>query len=373
MELNRNLDGLRISGIRRYNALAREVGGCVLLTLGEPHFDTPRPVVDACAAALAGGATHYTENRGDAELRAKIAEFEAKTRHLSYSPDEILITAGATEAIYDAICALTNPGDEVIIPTPAFALYETVTRIAGATPVPLDTSDTGFVPSPERLARCITPKTKLLVLNSPNNPTGVIYPAEVLEKIGEIVEKTGIFVLSDDVYWGLSPCPTFPALTRLKPQILAVQSFSKPYAMTGWRIGYLMASQALADKINALHAHVLTCVSSIVQRAAIAALDFDPSDMAAQYACNREYAHSRLLTMGLPTVQPAGAFYLFPRVSQLCASDEEFCTRLIREARVALVPGSVFGAPGYARLSCCCDRLTLCAGLDRLEAYIGKL
>ena len=344
MELNHRLKDLRLSGIRRFTALAKTVPGCVMFTLGEPEFDTPRPIVDSCIRAMEEGRTHYTENRGSRDLRRAIAAFEQKNRGLSYTEDEILVTAGATEAIYVAMTGLLNPGDEVIIPIPAFSLYDTIAKLCGAVSVPVDTSEEGFQLTGALLEKVITPNSKLLILNSPNNPTGVVYTEENLRAIASLVLKHNLFVLSDDVYWGLGHCPTFSQFTELKDRILSVQSFSKPYAMTGWRLGYLMAEKALMEKLTPLHGHILTCAPSMVQKAGIAALDFDPSPMAQAYEERRSYVCKRLDAMGLPYHRPEGAFYVFPSIRHLGLGSEEFCTRLIQEGRVATVPGTVRAA-----------------------------
>lgn len=370
MELNRNLDGLRLGGIRRFTNLAKAVDGCILLTLGEPEFDTPGPIRAAAKAALDRGLTHYTANPGDIGLRQAIAGFEAEKRGLTYTPEEVLVTLGATQAIYTAMTGVLNPGDEVIIPTPAFSLYDTVARMAGATPVYVDTAGDGFQLTAQAVERAVTEKTKLLVLNSPNNPTGVVYTRENLGAIANLVRERDMFVLCDDVYWGLGPCFTFTQFTQLKEKILAVQSFSKPYAMTGWRIGYLMAPQPVLERLTVLHSHMVTCAPTMLQAACKAALAWDPGEMAACYAQRRAYICRRLADMGLPAQEPQGAFYVFPSVRHLTQDDGELCLRLIRRAKVAAVPGSVFGAPGYLRMSYCCAMDQLEAAMDRLAEFL---
>lgn len=373
LNLNRNLDGLRLGGIRRYTNLAKEVGGCVMLTLGEPEFDTPQPIREACKEALELGRTHYTENRGEAAVRLAIAEFERQKRGLSYTAEEVILTLGATEAIYIALAGVLNPGDQVVIPTPAFSLYDTAARLCGAEPVSLDTSGTCFQLTAEALEKVLTPKTRLLILNSPNNPTGVIYSRENLEQIRQLVKERDLFILCDDVYWGLSPCFTFTCFSDLKDRILAVQSFSKPYAMTGWRIGYLMAQEEIAAKLNVIHSHTVTCAPSMLQSACFAALKYDPTPMARSYEERRACVCRRLDKMGLPYTAPQGAFYVFPSIRHLGIASGEFCTRMIREAKVATVPGSVFGTEGYFRMSYCCSPAELTEGLNRLEHFIATL
>lgn len=373
MDYNHNLEGLHLGGIRRYTGLAREQGDCVMLTLGEPEFNTPAPIREAAKAALDQGLTHYTLNAGDLALREAISRFEAEKRGLSYTPQEILVTLGATEAIYTAMTGVLNPGDEVIIPTPAFSLYDTVARMAGATPVPVYTAEDGFQLTARALSQVLSPKTKLLVLNSPNNPTGAVYTRENLEAIAALLRDRELYILCDDVYWGLGPCFTFTQMPEFRDRILAVQSFSKPYAMTGWRIGYLMASQSLLERLTVLHAHAVTCAPTMLQAACVEALRWDPTAMAAAYARRRAYIVSRLEGMGLPCATPQGAFYVFPSVSHLTEDDGAFCIRLIREAKVATVPGSVFGAPGYLRMSYCCSMEDLAEAMDHLERFLKTL
>lgn len=373
MILNRNLEGLGLGGIRRFTNLAKEQGGCVMLTLGEPEFDTPLSIRKAAREALDRGFTHYTANAGDLGLREAISRFESQKRGLTYSPQEVLVTLGATEAIYTAMTGVLNPGDEVVLPTPAFSLYDTVARMAGAVPVAVDTEKDGFQLTAAALEKALTPRTRLLVLNSPNNPTGVVYTRENLEAIAALIQSRDLFVLCDDVYWGLSPCFTFTQFSNLKEKILAVQSFSKPYAMTGWRVGYLMAQRQILDRLTVLHSHCVTCAPAMLQEACKAALLHDPTPMAESYAHRRARLLSRLKAMGLSCPRPEGAFYVFPQVSHLTKDDREFCVRLIQEAKVATVPGSIFGTPGYLRMSYCCSTQALETAMDRLEAFLSHL
>ena len=373
--INKNLKNLSISGIRRFTALAMATEGCVALTIGEPDMDTPLPIRQAAMEALQAGDTHYTANQGTMKLRSGIADYEARTRGLDYCPDEIIVTAGATEAIYCALTGILNPGDEVIIPVPAFGLYETVTRLAGAVPVHLDTARSGFRLTYDELAKAITPRTKALILNSPNNPTGAVYTKEELEAVSRALGDKPVFILCDDVYRGLCQdrCPDITEFTHLRDRLLVAQSFSKPWAMTGWRIGYLMGDRQVMEKLTVLHGHTLTCVPSMLQSACLAALKTDTAPMAEIYGKRCDLAMSRIREMGLSCPQSHGAFYAFPNISGFGLSSEEFCLRMIKEAGVAAVPGSCFGAEGYIRLSYCCDEGKLKLGLDRLEAFLHKL
>ena len=373
--INKNLKDLSISGIRRYTALAMATEGCIALTIGEPDMDTPLSVRQAAVRALEAGDTHYIPNQGTLKLRNAIADYEARTRGLDYSPDEVIVTAGATEAIYCALTGMLNPGDEVVIPVPAFGLYETVTRLAGAVPVYLDTARSGFGLTYDALTEAITPRTKALVLNSPNNPTGAVYRKEELDAVSRAVGDKPIFILCDDVYRGLcqGPCPDMAAFSHLRSRLLVAQSFSKPWAMTGWRIGYLMGDRQIMEKLTVLHGHTLTCVPSMLQSACLAALETDTAPMAEIYGKRRHLVMSRIREMGLSCPQSEGAFYAFPDIRGFGLTSEEFCLRMIKEAGVAAVPGSCFGAEGHIRLSYCCDEDRLKLGLDRLEAFLYKL
>ena len=373
--MNSRLRSAPVSGIRRFTALAKAQPDCAMLTIGEPDFDTPDAIKAAAVRALENGRTHYPMNAGDPDLRSAIAAFEAESRSLDYAPDEIIVTAGASEAIYVAMTGVLEPGDEVIIPTPAFALYETIAHLAGAKAVHLDTSDTGFQPDAGRLEALFTDRTKLVVLNSPNNPTGVAYSRETLDAIMRALRKREIFVLCDDVYIGLAEkdCPFFAGYRKLRDRILAVQSFSKPYAMTGWRMGYLMADRPVIKALMPLHQSAVVSVPAFLQDGCIQALKTDCSAMAETYRARRDVICARLSEMGLPHARPEGAFYVFPDISRFGMSSEEFCIRMIQEGRVAGVPGSVFGAEGYVRFSFCYSTEEINRAMDRLEDFIHML
>ena len=367
--LNRNLFKLKRSGIRAYSALAAETPDCISLTLGEPEFDTPAPIVAAGKAALDGGKTHYAPNAGLMDLRRAIAKAESR------EPEEILVTIGASGALFTALLGILNPGDQVIVPMPAFPLYETIITMAGAEVVPLETWKDGFQIRPERLNGLVNGHTKAILLNSPNNPTGVVYDRASMEAVKAAILGKPIFLLCDQVYQGLGPAD-LPRLTEnadLWGQLLLCQSFSKPYAMTGWRAGYLAGPADLIGKLTLLNAAQIASVPTFVQEACITALHTDYAPMAETYAHRREYVYGRLTAMGLPCPKPEGAFYVFPDISAYGLDDDTFCRRMIREAGVAAVPGSCFGLPGYLRLSCCCSREDLTAGLDRMERFVKSL
>ena len=372
--LNENLLQLRRSGIRQYTTLAKTVPGCVMLTIGEPDFDTPEPIKAAALTALFQNRTHYAPNQGTNDLRHEIAAFET-LRGMEVIPEQVLVTAGATEALYTAITGILNPGEEVLIPTPAFPLYESIVRMAGGKPVFLNLKASGFQITPEALAGVMTEKTKAILLNSPNNPTGAVLSQASLAAVKDAVLGKSIFVICDNVYAALSEekLPDLSLDGDLRGQVLLCQSFSKPYAMTGWRVGYLVGPEDVIAKLLLLHAAVLAAVPTFLQDACMAALSVSTGDMAATYARRRERVCHRLEEMGLSYPEPKGAFYVFPEIAHLGISDEEFCNRLITEGGVATVPGSCFGCPGHIRISYCCSDADLETGMDRLEAFLKKL
>ena len=371
--LNSNLSTLQRSGIRQFTNLAKTVPDCVMLTIGEPDFNTPEEIKAAALTSLFQNRTHYAPNQGVEELRREIAVYEC-FRGMLCKPEQVLITAGATGALFTTLLGILNPGEEVIIPTPAFSLYETITTIAGGKAVALDTKADDFQITAEALARVISPKTKAIILNSPNNPTGTVLSAESLAAVKQAVMGKPIFVICDNVYSRLSaPCPDLSTDEELKDQLFLCQSFSKPFAMTGWRVGYLIGPEDVMARLLLLHAAEVASIPTFLQDACIAALSTSPKEMADIYAKRREFVCHRLTEMGLTFPKPEGAFYVFPDISRFGLSGEDFCKRMIREAKVAAVPGSCFGCEGHIRLSYACSDADLKKGLDRLEAFIRTL
>ncbi len=367
--LNQNLNGLKRSPIRVYTNLANATPGCIKLTIGEPDYDTPENIKAAAVAALDANQTHYAPNQGSLALRQAIARYE------QVKPEQVLVTVGATQALFTAMFGILNPGEEVIIPTPGFVLYESIATIAGAKVVPLDLSQTGFQIDKGALQALITPKTKAIILNSPNNPTGVVLGQESLEAVKEAVLGKDIFVICDNVYNRLcqGECPDLSKDPDLHEQMILCQSFSKPWAMTGWRIGYLVCPEYVMERLLLLSAATIAAVPTFLQTAAVEALKTDPAPMAESYARRRSYVCRRLDEMGLTYPKPEGAFYVFVDIRKFGMTSDEFCTRMIREAGVAAVPGSCFGTEGYIRLSCCCSDADLREGMDRMAGFIQRL
>ena len=372
--MNQNILKMKLSGIRRFTALAKATPGCRMLTIGEPDFDTPAPIRASAEQAMASGLTHYAPNKGTDSLRKAIAAYETQ-RGMACTMDNILVTIGATGALNTALTGLLNPGEEVIIPIPAFPLYESITVAAGAVPVFLDLKKSNFQIDKEALEALISPKTRAIVLNSPNNPTGCVLSEASLKTVAELAEKHDFYILCDNVYAALS-AEILPDLTRdpgLRHRCILCQSFSKPWAMTGWRIGWLAAPPELIDKFTLLQAAQIASVPTFLQKAAETALTVSPADMAAVYRKRRDLVCARLDQMGLTYPEPRGAFYVFPDISPFGLDSETFCTRLIEEGGLAAVPGSCFGCEGHIRLSYCYSDEELRESLDRLEKFIRNL
>ena len=372
--MNSNILNMKPSGIRRFTALAKATPGCKMLTIGEPDFDTPAPIREAAAAAMAAGLTHYAPNKGTDSLRTAIAEYETG-RGMACTADNILVTVGATGALNTALTGLLNPGEEVIIPIPAFPLYESIATAAGAKPVFLDLKKSNFQIEKEALEAVITPKTRAIVLNSPNNPTGCVLRDKSLAIVAALAQEHDFYILCDNVYAALS-AERLPDLTlhpELRERVILCQSFSKPWAMTGWRLGWLAAPEKLIDKFTLLQAAQIASVPTFLQKAAETALQVEVADMASIYRRRREYMLARLDAMGLTYPRPEGAFYVFPDISRFGMDSETFCIRLIEEGGLAAVPGSCFGGEGHIRLSYCYSDEALRESLDRLEKFIRSL
>lgn len=373
-QMNPTLRAAQLSGIRVITAMAQEIPDCVLLSIGEPDFDTPEIVRQAAKEALDAGLTHYPPTPGVPAFLEAISEFERKKGY-DYAPNEIVATIGATEGLSLVFRGILNPGDEVIVPTPYFGMYRQIIELAGGVMVPLDTAKDDFQITREKLLAAISPKTKGILLNSPNNPTGVCYHQETLEMLKEELEKQKIFVVCDDVYDQLvyTPCKSFAQFRELKDRMIVVQSFSKPYAMTGWRLGYVMADAPIAAELSKLHLYTCTCIPSFIQYAGMQALQYDPAEMVETYRRRRDYVCSRIAGMGLELVKPEGAFYCFPSIQKLGMDSETFAMRLLKEAKVAVVPGKFFDAEGFVRISYCYSDEGLEKGMDRMERFLRSL
>lgn len=378
MELSMNdaVMNVQLSGIRRFTYLVRATPGACALTIGEPDQNTPDPIKEAAKAALDADDTHYPPGNGYPYLLEAISKFEAEQHGLHYAPDEIMVTVGATEAISTTFHTLLNPGDEVIVPTPAFGLYEAFVRLCRAVPVFLPTEGSGFQIDAGALASVLTPRTKAIVLTSPNNPTGCVYNRETLGAVHALLKDRPVFVICDDVYRTLTYTEdyhSFAEYTDMRDRIVVVQSFSKPYAMTGWRVGYVMADAAVKGRMEVVHQYAVTSVPAFIQPACVKALETDTMPMVETFRRRRDYVFKRLMDMGLPIQEPQGAFYVFVDLRKFGMDSVTFCERMLKESLVGIIPGVYFGTEGYARLSYCYSDADLKEGLDRMERFIKGL
>ena len=287
-----------------------------------------------------------------------------------------MVTVGATEAVFVTLSTLLNPGDEVIIPTPAFGLYEAIVRLCRGVPVFLPTEDSGFQIDSGALAAALTPRTKAVILTSPNNPTGCIYSKETLDAIHDLLKDRPVFVVCDDVYRTLTYADgyhSFAEYQDMRDRIVVVQSFSKPYAMTGWRVGYVMADAAVKSRLEVFHQYAVTSVPAFIQPACVKALETDTTPMLEIFRKRRDYVYHRLTDMGLSIQEPQGAFYVFVDVRKFGMDSITFCERMLKESLVGVIPGIYFGTEGYMRLSYCYSDEDLKEGLDRIERFIKSL
>ena len=376
LKLNNAVLGEELSGIRRFTFLVRDTPGACALTIGEPDQNTPDVVKEAAKAALDANDTHYPPGNGYPYMLEAISKFEEKAHGLHYDPEEIILTIGATESLHIALATVLNPGDEVIIPTPSFSLYASITRLCRGVPVNLPTEDNHFQVDPEALKAAITDKTKAIILTSPNNPTGCIYTKETLDAIHDVLKDKPIFVFCDDVYRELvytEGYHSFAEYQDMRDRIIVINSFSKPYAMTGWRLGWCMADAPIRDRMQIFHQHAVVSAPSYVQPACVAALESDTSAIRELFRKRRDYVYKRLVDMGLEVQEPEGAFYMFINIKKYGMGSEAFCTKMLKEGLVGLIPGVYFGTEGYMRLSYCYSDEDLKEGLDRIEKFIKTL
>ena len=364
----------QLSGIRQFTYLVKDTPGAIGFTLGEPDLATPEAIKAEVKTALDADETHYPPGNGFPATLQAISDFEAAEHGLHYSPEEIILTDGATEALFITLATILNPDDEVIIPTPAFGLYESIVRLFRGRPVFLPTENNGFQIDAQALQAAITPRTKALVLTSPNNPTGCIYTKDTLDAVHDLLADKPIFVLCDDVYRSLvysGEYHSFAEYQDMRDRIVVAQSFSKPYAMTGWRLGYILADAPIRERLQVFHQYCVTSAPSVFQRACVQALKTDVTPVRTLFKKRRDYVYGRLLAMGFDIPLPEGAFYLFIPTGRFDADSQRFCKRLLAEAGVGFIPGVFFGTEGYMRMSYCYSDQELKEGLDRLENWIN--
>lgn len=382
--LSKTVTGLKKSGIRKFFDLLNDesMKDVVGLTVGQPDFVTPWHIREAGIESLQKGKTYYSPNAGFTQLQLEISNYLNRRFGLSYHPTETVVTVGGSEAIDLAIRAVVEPGDEVIVPTPSFVCYEPIVRMCGGVPVILETKiENNFKITPEELAAAITSKTKMLVLPYPNNPTGAIMTREELEALTPLLRDTNIVILSDEIYaemtYGGEHC-SIATLDGMWERTILASGFSKAYAMTGWRLGYLAAPAPLTEQMLKIHQYAIMCAPTTSQFAAIEALkngDEDIRMMVEEYDRRRHYIYEGLKSIGIDCFEPKGAFYIFPDIRKFGLSSEEFCNRLLYEYRCAIVPGTAFGdsGEGFARISYAYSVKHITEALSRMERFVKTL
>ena len=380
--LSDTLKDIKPSGIRKFFDLLADMGDVTALTVGQPDFVTPWHIREAAIQSLERGHTYYTSNSGLMELRVEVANYMRRRFGLEYKSEEVLITVGGSEAIDVAVRSLVNPGDEVIVPMPSFVCYEPIVRMAGGKAVIIETkAENGFKLTPEELRSAITDKTKMLILPYPNNPTGAVLDRGELEALAEVLRDTNIAVLSDEIYAELTygeAHVSIAGIEGMRERTVIASGFSKAYAMTGWRLGYLVGPSVWLKQMTKLHQYAIMCAPTVSQFAAIEALrqgDSDIEVMRAEYDRRRNFIYEGLTKIGIPVQMPEGAFYIYPYIGGFGLGSEEFCQRLLMEEKCAIVPGTAFGdcGEGYARISYAYSVRHIEEALEKIERFVNKL
>ncbi len=382
--LSQRAAGMRPSGIRKFFDIAAEMKDCITLGVGEPDFETPAAIRDAGVQSLQDGHTFYTSNTGMVELREEICHYLQRRFSLSYdAKKQTLVTVGGSEGIDLCIRALVNPGDEVIIPEPCFVSYHPITTLTGGVPVSIPLkNENRFKLTAEELRNAITPKTKLLIFPFPSNPTGGVMRKEELEEIAEVLRGTDIIVLSDEIYaeltYGEQEHISIAQIPGMYERTLLINGFSKSYAMTGWRLGYVCGPEHLISAMNIIHQAAIMCAPTMSQYAAIVALREGQNDVARmreEYNRRRLFLMKKLEELNLPCFEPEGAFYIFPDIRGTGLSSGEFCERLLKEYKVAVVPGTAFGecGEGFIRISYAYSQEHLEEAFKRIALFLQAI
>ena len=383
--LSKTIVSIQPSGIRKFFDIVSEMKDAITLGVGEPDFDTPWHIRDEGIYSLEKGKTFYTSNAGLKELKIEIDRYLTRRCGISYDyNNEILVTVGGSEAIDIAMRAMLDPGDEVLIPQPSYVSYEPCCILANGTPVIIELkAENQFRLTAEELEAAITPKTKLLVLPFPNNPTGAIMERADLEAIAAVVEKYDLYVISDEIYSELTYTEesnhiSIASLPGMRERTILINGFSKAYAMTGWRLGYACGPELIIRQMTKIHQFAIMCAPTTSQYAAVEALrngDEDVAKMREEYNGRRRYLMHRFKEMGLDCFEPFGAFYVFPCIKEFGMTSDEFATRLLEAQKVAVVPGTAFGAcgEGFIRISYAYSLEVLRKAMDRMEAFVTEL
>lgn len=381
--LNQKVQAIKPSGIRRFFEIANEIPGVISLGVGEPDFDTPWVIREEGMYTLQKGFTFYTANAGLMELRQEISNYLYRKYNLSYSAkDEVLVTVGGSEAIDLALRAMLDPGDEVIVPEPSYVSYVPCVALADGVPVTIPLQEAHqFRLQPEELEAAITPKTKMVVLSYPNNPTGAIMNQEDLEAIAKVIIANDLYVISDEIYSELSYQEehiSIASLPGMHERTIVINGFSKAFAMTGWRLGYAAGPKVILEEMTKIHQFAIMAAPTSSQYAGIAALrdcDREVQEMRESYNQRRRYLMNALKELNLPCFEPYGAFYVFPNISEFGMTSEEFATQLVLEEKVAVVPGSAFGdsGEGFIRISYAYSIEELREAFLRVDHFIERL
>lgn len=381
--LSKTVLDIKPSGIRKFFDILSEMDDVISLTVGQPDFITPWHIRESAIESLEKGKTYYTSNAGMNDLRAEITKYLNRRFNLTYNPkNEVVVTVGGSEAIDIAMRTILEPGDEVILPVPSFVCYEPIAKMIGAKVVHINTKlENKFKVTPEELKAAISPKTKMLILPFPNNPTGAILTRDELEAIADVLRDTDICVLSDEIYAELTYGKNHTSIAEIDgmwERTIIASGFSKAYAMTGWRLGYICAPKTLCEQMLKLHQYAIMCAPTMSQFAAIEALkngDEDVEMMRAEYNRRRVFILEGLRKIGIECFEPEGAFYIYPNIAPFGLSSEEFCERLLYEQKCAIVPGTAFGesGEGFARISYAYSVKHLKEALSKIEAFVKTL
>ena len=381
--LSKKITGIEPSGIRKFFDLVSSMPDAISLGVGEPDFDTPWRIREEGIYSLERGRTFYTSNAGLKELKVEIGKYLQRKINVSYNPDnEIIVTVGGSEGIDIALRAMLDPGDEVLIPQPSYVSYLPCTVLANGVPVTIPLKqENEFRLTAEELEAAVTPKSKILVLPFPNNPTGAIMTKEDLEPIAEVVKKHDLYVLSDEIYSELtykSEHVSIASFPGMRDRTLVINGFSKGFAMTGWRLGYICAQKKIAEQMLKIHQFAIMCAPTNSQYAAIEGLrncEDEVQQMRTAYNQRRRYLLSEFKKMGLECFEPFGAFYVFPCIKEFGMTSEEFAERFLAEEKVAVVPGTAFGrcGEGFIRVSYAYSLEDLKEAIGRLERFVEKL
>ncbi len=374
--LSKHVQAIKPSGIRKYFDLANEMKGVISLGVGEPDFDTPWHIREAAIYSIESGKTHYTANQGLLELREEICRYAKRRFDLDYDPvRNVLVTVGGSEAIDIAMRSIVNPGDEVILMEPCYVAYTPSVELAGGVPVHIKLEHKDhFKLTPEKLKAAITPKTKAILLNYPSNPTGGVMTKEDYANIVPILKEHEIIVISDEIYAELTYDGSFcsPAnFEEIKDQVIIISGFSKAYAMTGWRLGYVLANETFIKAMNKIHQYIIMSAPTAAQYGAIDAMrngDIHVAEMRESYMTRRNFITKGFNRIGLPTHLPQGAFYIFPDIRSTGLTSDEFCVQLLEQQKVACVPGSAFGDAGEGFI-----RVSYAYSIDHIREAINRI